>query len=179
MTPRWRKLTAVGGKSFPDLAMLIRSKKTTMFSACRKHCSNTAFNPGPIDGVMGKRTRQATREFQAAKGLLVDGIAGSATWAELEQGGVQGGNEESEAAERKARRGYKLARHIDCGHCRAFHQGDRTWQSITNSGLRSHWAWCFVGMKYYGVLPEGFDAVVVDAAGAAVTALGVYAVPNR
>jgi len=37
----------------------------------------------------------------------------------------------------------------------------------------------FIGMKYYGVLPEGFDAIVVDAAGAAVTALGVYAVPNK
>ena len=37
----------------------------------------------------------------------------------------------------------------------------------------------FVGMKYYDVLPDGFDAVVVDAAGAAVTALGVYAVPNK
>lgn len=37
----------------------------------------------------------------------------------------------------------------------------------------------FVAMKYYDVLPEGFDAVVVDTAGAAITALGVYAIPNK
>ena len=36
----------------------------------------------------------------------------------------------------------------------------------------------FVAMKYYGVMPIGFDAIVVDAISATITAFGVYAVPN-
>lgn len=41
------------------------------------------FNPGPLDGVAGARTRKAIREFQKANGLTVDGIAGPKTMAKL------------------------------------------------------------------------------------------------
>lgn len=41
------------------------------------------YNPGPIDGALGPRTRQAIRAFQSEHGLTPDGIAGPATWAEL------------------------------------------------------------------------------------------------
>jgi hypothetical protein len=37
------------------------------------------YDPGPIDGVPGPRTRAAVREFQDDSGLAVDGILGSAT----------------------------------------------------------------------------------------------------
>lgn len=37
----------------------------------------------------------------------------------------------------------------------------------------------YVAMKHYGVLPVGFDPLVIDAVGAALTAWGVYQVPNR
>lgn len=33
------------------------------------------FNPGPADGVVGRRTSQAIRDYQLANGLLVDGRA--------------------------------------------------------------------------------------------------------
>ena len=39
--------------------------------------------PGPIDGRYGPRTEQAVRRFQAAHGLVVDGIAGPLTLARL------------------------------------------------------------------------------------------------
>src|SRR5690348_13117176 len=39
--------------------------------------------PGPIDGLYGPRTEQAVIRFQAARGLLVDGIAGPQTLAHL------------------------------------------------------------------------------------------------
>lgn len=42
------------------------------------------FNPGPIDGKMGRLTQQAIREFQEAQGLSVDGKVGPRTWARLE-----------------------------------------------------------------------------------------------
>ncbi|MCM8792550.1 MAG: peptidoglycan-binding protein, partial [Candidatus Omnitrophica bacterium] len=34
---------------------------------------NAGYNPGEIDGKMGKQTRQAIRAFQKANGLVVDG----------------------------------------------------------------------------------------------------------
>ncbi len=37
------------------------------------------FDPGSIDGVMGRNTIAAIRAFQAANGLAVDGVAGPAT----------------------------------------------------------------------------------------------------
>jgi len=44
---------------------------------------NAGFDPGPIDGKLGSRTRQAIREFQGVNELQVDGIAGRRTWAKL------------------------------------------------------------------------------------------------
>ena len=41
------------------------------------------FDPGPLDGVPGARTRAAVRAFQAANGLVVDSIAGPLTVKKL------------------------------------------------------------------------------------------------
>lgn len=41
------------------------------------------FDPGPLDGVYGRQTEAAVRSFQAANGLLVDGIIGPSTWSRL------------------------------------------------------------------------------------------------
>jgi hypothetical protein len=54
------------------------------------------FDPGPLDGDFGPRTRQAVVAFQAANGLLADGIVGNETWAALNDEpavppGVRGG----------------------------------------------------------------------------------------
>jgi len=66
--------------------------------ACLK---NAGFYNGRIDGVKGKGTRKAIREFQKANGLKVDGIVGSKTWELLSkysgsgaQGTAAGGAEE-------------------------------------------------------------------------------------
>ncbi|WP_353217080.1 TIGR02594 family protein [Sandarakinorhabdus sp.] len=46
------------------------------------------FDPGGIDGAMGRNTIAAIRGFQAANGLAVDGIAGPDTIAKLAAGNL-------------------------------------------------------------------------------------------
>ena len=41
---------------------------------------------GSIDGKSGPKTEEATKQFQAAMGLSVDGVAGKNTWAALRSG---------------------------------------------------------------------------------------------
>jgi peptidoglycan hydrolase-like protein with peptidoglycan-binding domain len=46
---------------------------------------NAGYNPGPIDGRMGKQTRDAIKAFQKANNLLVDGKVGKYTWVLLKE----------------------------------------------------------------------------------------------
>lgn len=41
---------------------------------------------GEIDGKVGPKTKEATKQFQSAMGLTADGIAGPKTWAALKSG---------------------------------------------------------------------------------------------
>ena len=41
---------------------------------------NAGYYDGKVDGVKGKNTRRAIRDFQSANGLKADGIVGSKTW---------------------------------------------------------------------------------------------------
>jgi len=43
--------------------------------------SNNGFNPGPIDGQTGPKTKNAIKEFQSKNGLFADGIVGNKTKA--------------------------------------------------------------------------------------------------
>lgn len=44
------------------------------------------YNPGPVDGQIGKKTKQAVRKFQRKHGLHADGYVGEKTWAYLKSG---------------------------------------------------------------------------------------------
>jgi uncharacterized protein (TIGR02594 family) len=45
----------------------------------QKALAAKGFDPGPIDGMMGPRTRNAIKAFQSSKGLVADGIVGPKT----------------------------------------------------------------------------------------------------
>jgi cell wall-associated NlpC family hydrolase len=45
------------------------------------------FNPGPVDGAFGPKTKAAVLAFQRAKGISVDGIVGPQTWGKLKGAG--------------------------------------------------------------------------------------------
>ena len=48
-----------------------------------KGTRNGAFDPGPIDGLGGQRTKAAVLAFQAASSLGQDAVVGAQTWSRL------------------------------------------------------------------------------------------------
>ncbi len=46
---------------------------------------NAGYEPGTIDGKMGKQTREAIKAFQKANDLRADGKAGKQTWSLLKE----------------------------------------------------------------------------------------------
>ncbi|MDD4954632.1 MAG: peptidoglycan-binding protein [Candidatus Omnitrophica bacterium] len=46
---------------------------------------NAGFYSGAIDGKIGKKTKEAIKEFQKANGLKADGIVGKQTWSKLQK----------------------------------------------------------------------------------------------
>jgi peptidoglycan hydrolase-like protein with peptidoglycan-binding domain len=63
-----------GGKS-------VTSKPTT--KQIQIALKNAGYDPGPVDGKKGQKTREAIMAFQKANGLAVDGRVGKLTWGLL------------------------------------------------------------------------------------------------
>ena len=49
----------------------------------QKALLRAGYDPGPIDGRIGKKTRSAVKAFQKKSGLTSDGVVGEKTWAAL------------------------------------------------------------------------------------------------
>jgi len=45
--------------------------------------AGAGFDPGPVDGRMGKKTKAAVKEFQRRNNLTADGVIGERTWSYL------------------------------------------------------------------------------------------------
>lgn len=54
----------------------------------QQQLKDLGYDPGPIDGILGKGTRLATTRFQVDQGLVADGIVGARTQARLDSLGV-------------------------------------------------------------------------------------------
>jgi peptidoglycan hydrolase-like protein with peptidoglycan-binding domain len=48
------------------------------------------FNPGPVDGAFGPKTKAAVLAFQRSQGIAVDGVVGPQTWGRLKGAGGPG-----------------------------------------------------------------------------------------
>ncbi|WP_217442055.1 MULTISPECIES: peptidoglycan-binding protein [Myxococcus] len=66
-----------------------QGSKGATVTTLQKKLAAAGFNPGPIDGDFGPKTRAAVLSFQKAKGLKQDGIVGPKTWGALNAGGVK------------------------------------------------------------------------------------------
>lgn len=64
----------------PTLRMGSRGPSVTDLQTRLKRAG---FDPGPIDGIFGSRTRAAVISFQRSRGLAQDGIVGIQTWTAL------------------------------------------------------------------------------------------------
>ncbi|MFA9457444.1 peptidoglycan-binding protein [Halalkalibacter sp. AB-rgal2] len=68
-----------------------RSKLVTVRNGARGNITRVlqallyikGFNPGPFDGIFGRGTERAVRDFQRFQGITVDGIVGPQTWGRL------------------------------------------------------------------------------------------------
>jgi peptidoglycan hydrolase-like protein with peptidoglycan-binding domain len=83
--PKTRR--ALGWRGRPDLGdrPMRRGHRGWDVAALQFLLSGRGFGPGGFDGGFGPNTSSAVRRFQAAAGLEVDGVAGSATIAALSQ----------------------------------------------------------------------------------------------
>lgn len=45
--------------------------------------ARAGFDPGPVDGRMGKKTKSAIKQFQRRHNLKADGVVGERTWSKL------------------------------------------------------------------------------------------------
>ncbi len=60
-----------------------KSKYTNQTVKIQNALKNAGFDPGPIDGKLGKKTIAAITQFQISESLKADGILGSRTWERL------------------------------------------------------------------------------------------------
>lgn len=63
--------------------VLVTGRHVDNLQGLLKGTRNPAWDPGPIDGLGGPRTKAAVLAFQGSNGLGADAIVGPLTWRQL------------------------------------------------------------------------------------------------
>lgn len=71
-------------------SLITRQSSRAAIRELQRRLALAGFNPGRIDGILGKRTRAAVIAFQKANDLKVDGIVGPRTLEKLNSGVAEG-----------------------------------------------------------------------------------------
>ncbi len=74
---------ASGASSNPSLASMSGYESRDTIRSVQQNLNDHGYNAGPVDGIMGPRTRGALKEFQQANGLNEDGRLDQQTLAAL------------------------------------------------------------------------------------------------
>ena len=61
------------------------SAKPQSIKEIQKALATAGYEPGPTDGKLGHKTKEAIRKFQKDSGLKADGVVGTETWGKLGQ----------------------------------------------------------------------------------------------
>ncbi len=62
---------------------LVTGRHVDNLQGLLKGTRNATWDPGPVDGLGGSRTRTAVLAFQRDNALVQDGIVGARTWSAL------------------------------------------------------------------------------------------------
>ena len=65
--------------------ILAKGDRGSKVKTLQMRLETMGFNPGPIDGIFGKKTTGAVKEFQKSKGIKADGIVNQKTWKAFSQ----------------------------------------------------------------------------------------------
>ena len=75
------------GQSAAGLPTIRRGSQGLYVAYCQNLLNARTFPPPLwVDGIFGNNTDQRVRQYQASRGLAVDGIVGPQTWGALEGG---------------------------------------------------------------------------------------------
>lgn len=72
-------------KESKQLKVIAETKSRPNIRQIQAALGNAGYDPGRVDGRMGKRTRDAIRAFQRDNNLQVDGKVGKKTWVLLKE----------------------------------------------------------------------------------------------
>jgi peptidoglycan hydrolase-like protein with peptidoglycan-binding domain len=73
--PAWKQGSSDSASRSDNYVAASGSADRSTVRSIQTELQRHGFNPGPADGVVGPRTREAIRDYQLANGLLVDGRA--------------------------------------------------------------------------------------------------------
>ncbi|MGK7918949.1 MAG: peptidoglycan-binding protein [Trichodesmium sp.] len=72
-------------KPVPQKKILERGDRGTEVKNLQVSLKKIGFNPGPIDGIFGMKTKVAVKKFQKSQGINPDGIVNQKTWEAFRQ----------------------------------------------------------------------------------------------